>query len=92
MAVGKAAVASLYMCTRLETVGCVLKRTHLETLDTKPNFLLRKRVKTHLQQCRISKISRGLYPRTPLEAEGRREIRLGGIVLQLRAGSGIRAV
>ena len=68
-------------------MGCVLKR-NLETLDTKPNFFLPKRVKTHQQQCRISKISQGLYPR--LKRRG--EIRLGGIVLQLRAGSGIRAV
>ena len=40
----------------------------------------------------FQKFPGGCTPGPPLEAEERGEIRLGGIVLQLHTGSGIRAV
>jgi hypothetical protein len=47
-----------------------------ETLDNKPIIFVRKRVKTHLQQCRIPKFS-GEDPQTPVSRKGKE--REGGV-------------
>jgi hypothetical protein len=52
-----------------------------ETLHNKPILFVPKRIKTHLRQCRIQKISGGGPPDPPLQGEGeggREEWKRGG--------------
>src|SRR5664279_4794176 len=48
--------------------------------NEKPAFFVRKCAKIHLQQSRISKISRGLYPRTPASACNMLTVQLDSVV------------
>jgi hypothetical protein len=57
-----------------------------ETLENKPITFVRKRVETHLQQCRIPKFSGGGLPDDPLQGGGEREE--GRSVSEKRSGEG----